>query len=227
MEMEYVQDQNRTYLLLKAEETADSGFEENMMKQNEIKGILPFHVKETNGKKEYYFDVTGKKSLIAAAEEQNMEGGQLCRMLFSVYHTMERAAEYLLEPRRLVLSPECLYTTDGQMEKLYVCYLPGKEGGLMDGIQELLRFALTKIDHEDQETTALGYELYRLSAEENQSMEPLLEKAGAFLEEQAEKQEQEEKKLAEEEQAPGAERHIWEKGKVFLYIKRKLGGRMV
>ena len=203
MEGEYVQEYGKSYLILKAME-AGKDFEEEMIGMNRITGILRFYKRQEDEKLEYLYDITGKKPLASVMENKKFQGRQLCILLLSINRIVERAKEYLLDSGQFVFLPEYLYIKEESMEELFLCYYPGYGGNLMEGIQELLRYVLTKLDHDEKETMMLGYELYRTSMEENIGMENLMKIAACWMEDKKElKAEQKEaENIAEERLRP-------------------------
>ena len=183
---------DRTYFTLKGSFENVKSFEEEMLKENGIEGILKFYKEKEDEDTKYFYDITGKRALASVMENRNFTGQEICRMLFSIKQITESIQKYLLDCNQLFFSPEHIYVIKEEPENVFFCYVPDLKGNFMDGIRELLRYILTKIDHQEEATTKLGYQLFKVSMEENQNLDALLKIAGQFLDEQWEETEEKE-----------------------------------
>ena len=62
MMMTYKRNSNQSYMILEGEE-GDSGYEETMLRENTVSSLLDFHTMEINSSLQFWYEITGKKSL--------------------------------------------------------------------------------------------------------------------------------------------------------------------
>ena len=60
MEISYKRTHKESYMIISTEEYV-SDYEEQMLKENEIRSLLSFYTMENNGRKKLWYDLSGKK----------------------------------------------------------------------------------------------------------------------------------------------------------------------
>ena len=62
MEISYKRSFNESYMIVEGERSI-TGYEEQMLRQNQIRSLLTFYTMETNGRLQFWYEITGKESL--------------------------------------------------------------------------------------------------------------------------------------------------------------------
>lgn len=173
LKIEYKRDISGNYMVLYEKEEPDtSSYQIRMLVGNAIPSVLKCKVQGVDGQFMVCFDITSKQSVASLYEEKKMGYQDLKMILNGFVQVMEEMSEYLLNPNRLVLKPECIYV-DLASEKLYFCYLPGYDQEVKEKFQELTEYILPKIDHEDSKAVMLGYGIYRRALEDSFHLEEI------------------------------------------------------
>ncbi len=132
-----------------------------MLGENRIIGLIRPQVREFNGIKSLYYEVTGKQSLSSFAENKPLEGAMV-RLLFETLHgLLERLPEYCLGPEGLSLSLSQIFTDGKTIE---FCYFPrGQNDG--ERMPAFARDLIGMIDQDSEEAVVLAYRFYKLAGE--------------------------------------------------------------
>ncbi len=144
-----------------------------MLLNNKVPGLLELQIIISNGKLEYWYDITGTTSLGTMMELFSMDRTKLRRIIEDIYDMNYQLEDYMLDGENVSYLPEWIYY-DRNDEKYKFCYLPGlkTQGGM--GIQLLAEYLLTKIDHKDRDAVKMGYDFYEKSIQESCSAKELL-----------------------------------------------------
>ncbi|SCI50123.1 Uncharacterized conserved protein%2C contains FHA domain [uncultured Roseburia sp.] len=172
--IEYKKNLNESFMILKDAEYSYENYELLMLLNNRIPGCLEVQIIISDGKIEYWYEITGMSSLDTLSElHNNIEASCIRRVIEDLYDTNQNLREYLLDGMNICYLPEMIYL-DRSTGRYRFCYLPGghKNGDLR--LQGLMEYILTKIDHTDREAVRMGYDLYEKSTQECCSVRELL-----------------------------------------------------
>lgn len=193
----YKRELNSSYFIL--EEQVMEGtqyYQMKMVTENKISHLLPVSIHHFNGENQFYYDISGKQTLACIFERREIEAGQLVQILSGLSKALTELENYLLDENYLCLEPEYMYI-NVNTEQLYLCFYPFEETDFCQGIQKLSEYLLNHINHQDEQTVNMGYQLYRLTREDNfvflQIVEEILQEN-----ENSEKEEAYEKSMHEE-----------------------------
>ncbi len=132
-----------------------------MLGENRITGLIRPQVREFNGIKSLYYEVTGKQSLSSFAENKPLEG-TMVRLLFETLHgLLERLPEYCLGPEGLSLSLSQIFT-DGKT--IDFCYFPRVQND-EEQTSVFARELIGMIDQDSEEAVVLAYRFYKLAGD--------------------------------------------------------------
>ena len=169
----YKRKMNSSYMILWGE--MDSPLYEIVMQQrNTIRGLLKLEVIVADGVEQYWYDITGKRSLDTYLKSRTLDGRLLLTLLSQLNQVQEEAGHYLLAQERISLEPEYIFF-DNNEEKLYFTFCPAIHKEQAMHLTELMEYLLQKIDHTDQVAVKIGYEVYQKSVEENSSLSQILD----------------------------------------------------
>ena len=185
----------RRYLIAEYED--DAGVEQKIFDNNRIQGILNYNVSNIDGRKEYRFDITGKRSLQEIADER-----KLCRDdVQAIYNGISNIAgcisDYLIEPEHILIEPEYIFISESKVK----AGAGDKEGEVKGGagagcgygvgyrvrfifslavsedfeskLDGLNRFVLENIDYDDKKLVELVCGIYDMTALEKQDISQL------------------------------------------------------
>ena len=160
MEVSYKKNVCRSYMIIAGSGTAETDDEERMLSNQQSSVLLPFHVQQLNGKKDYYYDITGRldfRSYVEKRQADCMTIGLIIDFLIKLYHTVD---EYLLDPDGILLDMAYIYL-DMDENQLYAAYVPGMKEKFDERLQRLASDLLENTDHRDKEGVLLVYDFYK------------------------------------------------------------------
>lgn len=173
MNITYIKNLSRSFMVIKDAEFEYENFELLMLLNNKIPGLLEVQIIIGDGKMEYWYDITGMTALDTLLDLHQLDEKRIRRITENLYDMNMKLDEYLLDGANICYLPEVIYF-DRTEEKYRFCYLPGSKETGNTGIQVLTEYMLTKIDHGDQNAVKIGYALYDKSTQECCSAEELL-----------------------------------------------------
>lgn len=193
----YKRELNFSYFIL--EEQAMEGtqyYQMKMVTENKISHLLPVSIHHFNGENQFYYDISGKQTLACIFERREIEAGQLVQILSGLSKALTELENYLLDENYLCLEPEYMYM-NVNTDQLFLCFYPFEETDFCQGVQKLSEYLLNHINHQDEQTVNMGYQLYRLTREDNFVF---LQIVGEILQENenSEKEEAYEKSMCED-----------------------------
>lgn len=153
----------------------DQPYEEDyqmmMLRQNKIEGILVVEGCEIEGKSRYTYEISGYTSLLKTYEMKNMKKEELKELVNALLDATERIQKYMLEPKNLLLNPECIFRKNG---KWHFCYLPGNTEEMSKAFHRLSEYFVKAVDYGDTEAILLAYELHKASFQEHYSLRQII-----------------------------------------------------
>ena len=174
MNISYKRENHKSYLVIKEiEEQVQEGFFMKMIRENEIKGLLPVTQHVFNGEKELYYNISGKQPMELLYEKRGIDQQDLRQLLKGLSGTIKDLEKYLLDEDSLFLSPESIYisSVDGMP---YFMYYP--EEGAEERVYGLVEYLLGKVSKEEEAAVMSAYEFYRYVKEEKGSLSNALSK---------------------------------------------------
>lgn len=177
MEITYKRELKHNYLIITPEEAFYDSYEIRMLAANCIEGLLKFHVKQVDNRKSYYYEITSRQPLTRILEYQSLGAEQLRCLITGIVRTLERMETYLLQEGQILLEPEYIYV-EPEYFSVYLCLIPGRQGGFPEEMTALLQYLLGKVNHQDKECVVMAYGLYQESLKENYGMADLLRLTG-------------------------------------------------
>ena len=161
--MEYRRWQGRSYLIARKKDVSHN-FEEKMLLENRITGLLPFTVTVEEDDILYWYDITGYHDLQDMRSYGKPDRKFLKRFFADLVHTLRDMSPYLLEERGLILLPEMIFT-EGYGERFLFCYDPGTMHNTMEYIRYFMECFLKQMEHQKQEDMQKCYEVYEMCQE--------------------------------------------------------------
>lgn len=179
MKTVYKKELHKNYMIIEKPQSI-SEFAVNMLMENEIPGLLPFEKRSFNGEENYYYDISGKRSLEHMVEEKPLKEGDVRNLLESLLLVIRSCRSYFLDISGLVLNFSTIFETEGFYS---FCYYPQNVQEQIDMEEKIQTFGenlIRYVDHEDDEAVSLVYEFYTMAKEDTltiiQIIKQLLEK---------------------------------------------------
>ena len=158
MKTEYLRTASNSYMIIKDAEYLFEPYELQMVLRNKIEHLLSMQIMISDGKTEYWYDVTGMQSLAQKLTMQTA-GGALVRKAAEVCGMKTELEEYLLQDIDIVYDPEMIFM-DRKETSIKFCYIPGFGTEKRGGVKGLLEKFLQRLDHSDAAAVRLAYGLY-------------------------------------------------------------------
>lgn len=166
MEVSFSRDTYHTYMVITDSEMTNTEYEEKMMGNQQSAVLLPFHMQCIDGRKQYYYEITGKMDLRTCIEKRQADAGTLESLISCLVEVCRVIDEYLLNLNDVLISAEYLYV-DIEMKRVYAAYIPGMQGDFADGLKQLTACLLEHTDHKDKDGVLLAYDLYSIVRQED------------------------------------------------------------
>lgn len=173
MNISYQREMKRNYLIVEAEVQDEIPFEQKMLEQNQIDGLLHFQVRKKDMETRFFYEITSKQPLFRLLEGQAVRARQIRALVFGIAQALDHMEPYLLNENSVLLTPEYLYVEPESL-KVWLCLIPGLERDLTEDYSRLLEYLLGKVDHKDKESVVLAYGLYQETRKENYGMGDIL-----------------------------------------------------
>ena len=127
MKTSYQRELKRNYLIVETETSEGQGeppFEQKMLEQNQIDGILRFQVRQKDEEVRFFYEITSKQPLSRLLEGQTIQAEQIRALVFGIARSLDHMEQYLLSEKSVLLDPEYLYV-DPESLKVWLCLVPG------------------------------------------------------------------------------------------------------
>lgn len=175
MEIIYQRNIDHSFMILQGlEDGGIEEYEEEMLTRNRIPSLLRFYKVSHNGEDQYWYDITGMKSLGEYISEEGLSEQSLYQIMVNLSLSMKESNQYLLKQEHLLLTKDTIYIRKGQQFEMLFTYGVKESTDLMGGIQELFEYFLTVVDHTNKGVMEKCYELYRMAKEDNAPLEELV-----------------------------------------------------
>lgn len=175
MQTAYQRDLKHNYLILQPEaEQEFAGYQLRMLLGNEIPALLACQLQMMNGQRQFYYEITARQALSDVFDKRKLKYEDLQALFRGFLEGVNQMEEYLLDSNQLVVAPQYIYIEENH--KVSFCYLPGYDQDIRRQFRSLAEYCLPRIDHQDTQAILLGYGIYRISMEENFSLEQLQER---------------------------------------------------
>lgn len=173
MQVAYRRNLNHSYMVIQSEEVS-SGYETEMFLHNQIQGFLPLEMVLSNGKSQYWYEITGRQSLDAWLETTKMRAEILRSLVWKIHEICEQAQRYLLDMDAIVFDAEHIFLRNGSND-ISFCYLPTEKRPATNRFKQLAEYLLQKLDHTDEEAVQFGYQVYQLTVDDGFGLDVMME----------------------------------------------------
>lgn len=159
MKTEYLRTASNSYMIIKDAEYLFEPYELQMVLRNKMEHLLSMQIMISDGKTEYWYDVTGMQSLAQKLTMQTAGGTLVRKVAEEICGLKTELEEYLLQDTDIVYDPEMIFM-DRKETSVKFCYIPGFGTAKKGGVKSLLEKFLQRLDHSDAAAVRLAYGLY-------------------------------------------------------------------
>lgn len=159
MKTEYLRTASNSYMIIKDAEYLFEPYELQMVLRNKMEHLLSIQIMISDGKTEYWYDVTGMQSLAQKLTMQTVGGTLVRKVAEEICGLKTELEEYLLQDTDIVYDPEMIFM-DRKETSVKFCYIPGFGTAKKGGVKSLLEKFLQRLDHSDAAAVRLAYGLY-------------------------------------------------------------------
>ena len=171
LEITYRRNAGQSYMILPQEEEV-TPFEEAMLKNNDIPVLLPFFSFWEEGRRQLWYDITGKKSVRHYFEQEGVKRETVCPLFLAILDACRMLEEYLISEAHIVLQEDTLYLSgQGVQEGVFLCFSPNENEGFQSQLCQLYEYLMPQIEAEDEALVSLVYEGYGALCDGSFSME--------------------------------------------------------
>lgn len=172
MEVEFKREMNRNYMVLKREAAGKERHTIQMLTQNRISGLLPFHEKKVDGDCWFYYDITSRQPLERILEYRKLSGAELRRLIADLLSALKQLECFLLDESQLCLEPDMIYVEPDSFQ-CCLCVLPGRKRPLAHEFCTLSQYLLEHVNQNDGEAVVLAFAVFKESRKENFGIEDI------------------------------------------------------
>lgn len=180
METYYKNDLKRAYLILEGNEEEKEDYQAEMLRENEIPGILKTDVRYVDNQMKYYYDISGKTSFKMVHKKVNLSFQDMKRLVDDLLLTIQNLQKYMLDGNSLLLEPEFIFC---DKENFYFCYYPFNKRDAREEFHKLTEFFVREVNYKDEEGVRFAYTLHKSTMEENYSIEEIMKQFAPKYEE--------------------------------------------
>lgn len=155
----YERDITHSYIKISAEE---DNLDVTIMLHQKIKGLLTIERCYVNGRGEYWYDISGKQALDNFIKLHTFTYAMFEKLMLRICEQLEILEWNLLNENGLILNPEYIFI-NSKGETFSFLFYPHEKQNVMQELQKLLEYLLTKLDHSKQELVRGAYEIYELT----------------------------------------------------------------
>ena len=135
-----------------------------MIRCNKLESFLPLQIRDTDGKKAVYYEITGRCTLPTWVESRKTGYEECRRILQGIRQMFSDIEEYLLSLNQVSFSIDEIFVDE--KGRLLWLYTPFHEEDIQKKMEDLLLFILSVLDYHDRKALDLVYHnLHRMKRE--------------------------------------------------------------
>ena len=167
----------KTYLIAGIDFMIKDDYRLKMITENTISGLIPVNIRQIDGEKRAYYDVTDKTSLSRFLAHNDPDYNEIRLLIASIFKVSKIICDYLLEESCISFEPDTIFKNNktGDYEFIYLPKETTYEEGPREDLLNLLNEIIVHIPSDDDDAVKAGYAMYELAASENVSMNSLFE----------------------------------------------------
>lgn len=150
---------NKTYLIICGNDEISNDYRVKMLSDNQISGLIPIEIRSINGKKQLYYDITGKINIVKLTLQRNVNFDDIVGLFAAIKATVEELNKHLLDGEYLVYEPD-LIMKDMKTNQYEMICIPSAGDGY--SLVELAELLVENVCAEDEYGVKAAYQLYEM-----------------------------------------------------------------
>lgn len=157
------------YLVFSLDKEYLNSFETAMLLNNQIPGLLPFHMQPVDGIAHYAYCIDDMITLKSFFDKREPTLDDIILVYKSILESIEHIKKFLLKTDALWIHPDDIYLN---MEKKVVsfCYIPDQNMDIIGQLKRLTEYFMNRISHRSESAVVFVYGLYKITGEDNCSI---------------------------------------------------------
>lgn len=152
---------NDAYLIIEDDNPKGrTDFEDKMLTDNVIDGLLPLRILNEGDRKQYMYSVLGKVSVISEFENRDIRSATLNKIIEGINEGLKKCEEYMIQTDHVILRPQLLFL-DSDFKTPGICVCPFSDSDLKTELRTLADYLISKTDHNENLAIDLAYGFYR------------------------------------------------------------------
>ena len=174
MDISYKRTPNENYMIIEGE-PIEIGYVEKMLKENTVEVLLGFYTMEMNGYLQFWYEISGKKSLRDFFEQEGVSRENLYLVFRGISQAFLRLSEFLIQEDGVYMDPDTVFLEkDSQKAKVYLCYCPLHHCDYLEQLRSIMKYIIAAADHRQAEITELCYKMFAITEQSVFSLADLL-----------------------------------------------------
>lgn len=166
----YERDINTSYMKVPA--FVEDSLDVRIMLHRNLKGMIPVERCFINGQGQYWYNISGKQALDSFAKMHMLEYSFFEVLILRICEQLEVLEWNLLDGNGLLVDPQFIFMNNKGEDISFVFY-PEANSNILQELQKLLEYLLTKLDHSDHEAVKGAYEIYEMTLSEGYQIQDL------------------------------------------------------
>ena len=202
MKARYTKELNKVCLQIEMESRYEEDYQIQMIKRNELYGLLPLQYLNVDGKSRFSYDVSGMESMRKRYETDVLTEQEVLTFIQALLKTVNEIRNHMLYPDGLLLHPNYIFY---QKRQWFFVYQPVKKISMEKAFHELSEYFVETLDYAETQGIQLAYQLHKETMQENYNLEQIIEK----YKEQKRAETRIKEELVKEEPADDVEENIF------------------
>ncbi|MCR4674940.1 MAG: DUF6382 domain-containing protein, partial [Lachnospiraceae bacterium] len=184
MDISYKRNPNQNYMIIEGD-AVTIGYEEKMLQENTIDVLLSFYTMEINGYLQFWYDISGKKSLRDFFDQEGVTEENLRLIFRLISEAYIRLSEYLIREEGIYMDPDTVFLEKHKnCYDVFLCYCPLDHCDYLEQLRNIMKYIIAAVDHRQAEITELCYELFAITEQKSFSLADILLRLEENIEEQ-------------------------------------------
>lgn len=171
---------NQTRLRISLSGLYTEDYQIRMLRENQVKGLLPFSVIGEGERTVYEYDITGMIPMSRYYKQKKITWEEMNSFLKQIQEVIEATEGYLLNPNRLLMNPEYIFCEDGECR---FCYFPRGDEEIRTSFHRLMDDFVQWTDYQDISGVKTAFFLHKETMKENYSLKRIMRELEKMKEE--------------------------------------------
>lgn len=160
MEVGFYKDVYHEYMVIdKNPEEKEGGFEEQLLHNKAVTGLLSMKLEYVGDCCKYYYDISRLESLENIKLDKRLDYDMIVSVFEGMRQLLKTLEDYLLVAENLWIDASGIYRRRGGRE-IYFTYVPAYQINFREQLKELLSWLMKSIEHSQKDTVIFVYGFY-------------------------------------------------------------------